>query len=416
MVSMCIKRDGYQMKGFQLSCVALMLVTNLAAAQEQEGVIRTESGIDFIPSLQAELKHDDNVVRDKNATISSWISTLAPTLKANLIDGPNSYGFNAAVKNAVYFDSSADNFTDGYLEAEARLSPASAHNVKIKANNSWLHEDRGTGVSEGRGNLQNEETRFTAQNLTAEYEYGSPGSTGKLRANTRFYNKDYDNFRDLTQYRDFDLREIGGGFVYQTAGAFKLVAELSSADINFKTEDLSGSRNNTDNNYRLGAEWDISALTTGILKLGYQNKDFDFAAREKFNGFSWEAIVQWLPLTYSGFDFSTGRRAKDVDALNINSDYILETTYAVGWNHQWSETWSSKLAYEHQTDEYNRVVLLGSALGREDTRKILTAELETKPARWLTVKGFVNLEDRTSTLGVIEYDRTVYGLNVQMTL
>jgi hypothetical protein len=62
------------------------------------------------------------------------------------------------------------------------------------------------------------------------------------------------------------------------------------------------------------------------------------------------------------------------------------------------------------------VVRLGSALGREDTRKILTAELESKVLRWLTVKGFVNLEDRTSTLGVIEYDRTVFGLNVQMTL
>lgn len=413
---MCIKTVVGRKTGFQLSCVAFVLVSSLAQAQEQEGVIRTESGIDFIPSLQAELKHDDNVVRDAGATISSWVSTLAPTLKANFIDGPNAYGFSAAVKNAVYFDSSADNFTDGYLDAEAKLSPASAHNLKLKANNSWLHEDRGTGISEGRGNLQAEETRFNAQTLSAEYEYGSAGSIGKLRANTRFYNKDYKNFRELTQYRDFDSRQIGGGFVYQTPGAFKLVAELSTADIQFKTEDLSGSRNNTDTNYRLGAEWDITALTTGILKLGYQNKDFDLAAREKFNGFSWEAIVQWLPLTYSGFDFSTGRRAKDVDALNINSDYILETTYAIGWNHQWSEQLSSKLAYEHQTDEYNRVLQANSVLGREDTRKIITGELEMKPLRWLTLKGFVNLEDRTSTLGVIVYDRTVYGLNVQVTL
>ncbi|TXH98085.1 MAG: hypothetical protein E6Q75_02675 [Rheinheimera sp.] len=413
---MCIKTVVGRKTGFQLSCITLALAANLAHAQEQEGVIRTESGIDFIPSLQAELKHDDNVVRDKDATVSSWISTLAPTLRANLVDGPNSYSFAAAVKNAVYFDSSADNFTDGYLDAEAKLSPASAHNLKLKANNSWLHEDRGTGVSEGRGNLQSEETRFNAQTLQAEYEYGSSGSIGKLRANTRFYNKDYKNFRDLTQYRDYDSLQLGGGFVYQTPGAFKLVAELSTAEIDFKTDDLSGSRDNTDNNYRLGAEWDITALTTGILKLGYQNKDFDLAVREKFTGFSWEAIVQWLPLTYSGFDFSTGRRAKDVDALNINSDYIIETTYSIGWNHQWSEQLSSKLSYEYQTDEYNRVVRLGTTLGREDTRKIITAELESKPLRWLTLTGFVNLEDRTSTLGVIVYDRTVYGLNVQMTL
>lgn len=405
-----------QKNGFRLSCFSLVLLAGIANAQEQEGVIRTESGIDFIPSVQAELKYDDNVVRDADASISSWISTLAPTLKANLVDGPNSYGLSAALKNAVYFDSSADNFNDGYLEAEAKLSPASAHNLKLRANNSWLHEDRGTGVTEGRGNIQSEETKFNSQFVQAEYEYGTAGSIGKLRANTRFYNKDYKNFRELTQYRDFDSRQLGGGFVYQTPGAFKLVAELSTTNINFKTEDLSGSRDNTDNNYRLGAEWDITALTTGILKLGYQNKDFDLAAREKFTGFSWEAIVQWLPLTYSGFDFSTGRRAKDVDALNINSDYIIETTYSVGWNHQWSEKLSSKLAYEYQTDEYNRVLQLGTTLGRKDTRKVITGELESKLMRWLTVKGFVNLENRDSTLGVIVYDRTVYGINVLMTL
>lgn len=402
--------------GAPLSCVSILLTSNLALAQEQEGVIRTESGIDFIPSLQTELKHDNNVLRDTDGSVESWIATLAPALKANLIDGPHRYSFAAAVKNAVYFDSSADNFTDGYLDAEAKLSPASAHNLKLRANNSWLHEDRGTGVSEGRGNLQSEETKFNAQTFDAEYEYGSTGSIGKLRANARWYNKDYKNFRELTQYRDYDSRLIGGGFVYQTPGAFKLVAELSTTEIGFKTEDLTGSRDNTDNNYRLGAEWDITAVTTGILKLGYQNKDFDLATREKFNGFSWEAIVQWLPLTYSGFDLSTGRRAKDVDALNVNSDYIVETTYALGWNHQWSERLSSKLAYEYQTDEYNKVLRGGVALGRKDKRTVITGELETKIRRWLTLTGFVNLEDRSSTLGVIVYDRTVYGLNVQMTL
>lgn len=413
---MSIDKEVPQMKGFRLSCIAMLLVSHQALAQEQEGVIRTESGFDFIPALQVELKHDDNVVRDKAKSISSWIYTVAPSLKANLVDGPNRYSFAGAIKNASYFDSAADNFNDSYLDGEAKLSPASAHNITVKANSSWLHEDRGTGVSEGRGDLQTSVTRFNAKNVKAEYEYGNPGSTGKLRANTRYYDKDYSNFRDLTKYRDFDLREVGGGFVYQTAGAFKLVAEAATANINFKTEDLSGSRDNTDQNYRLGTEWDISALTTGILKLGYQNKDFELASREKFTGFSWEAIVQWQPLTYSGFDLSTGRRAKDVDALNINSDYIVETTYAVGWNHQWSEMLSTKLAYEHQTDEYNRVILQGNTLGREDTRKIITAEIESKPARWLTFTGFANFEDRASTQGVIVYDRTVFGLNIQMTL
>ncbi len=405
-----------------LAAVVLVATVSAAQAQEQaadasqEGVIRTESGIDFIPGLLTALQHDDNVIRDTNSSISSWVATVAPTLKANLVDGVNTYTVSAALKDARYFSSSEDNYTDGYLEAEARLSPASAHQLKLKTSSSWLHEDRGTGVSEGRGQLQNEETQYQAQNVAAEYEYGSQGSTGKLRANTRYFDKKYNNFRDVTQYRDFDLRQLGGGFVYQMPDAYKLVIEASTANINFKTTDLSGSRDNTDNNYRLGAEWEISALTTGILKLGYQNKDFELANRENFSGFAWETIVQWQPLTYSGFDLATGRRAKDVDALNVNADYIIETSYSIGWNHQWSETTTSKLAYEYQTDEYNRVILASISTARKDKMKVLTAELSHQPARWLTVKGFVNLEDRSSTLGVIEYDRTVWGLELKLTL
>lgn len=385
-------------------------------AQEQEGVIRTESGFDIIPALIADFHYDDNVLRDRDSTVSSWVNTLAPTLKANLVDGPNSYTINTAIKNAKYFSSSADDFLDAYLDGEAKLALASQHKLDLKMNGSWLHEDRGTGISEGRGGLLDEVTKFNSQNFKADYEYGSTGSTGKLRANARYYNKDYDNFRSLTKYRDHDLRELGAGFVYKTEGAFTLVAEATTADIQFKTQDLTGDRNNQDTNYRLGAEWEMTALTTGTLKLGYQDKDFELASRENFTGFAWEVILQWMPLSYSGFDLSTGRRAKDVDALNVNADYIIETTYAIGWNHQWSERFDSKLAYEYQTDEYNKIVAQTNIRGREDVREVITAELNYKALRWLTLTGFVNLEDRTSTLGVIEFDRSVYGLSVKITL
>jgi len=406
-----------KLKLTHLTGMLLCGVVTAAQAQEPEGVIRTESGVDFIPGLVASLRHDDNVIRDKAKTVSSWLTTIAPSLKANLVDGANNYTLSSALRNAKYFSSSADNYTDGYLDAEARLSPGSAHQLNLQVTGSWLHEDRGTGVSEGRGLVQDEVTRYNSQNAEAEYEYGNPGSTGKLRANAKYFNKKYDNFRDLTQYRDYDLRQLGGGFVYHSGGAFKLVAEATSANINFKTVDLSGTRDNQDTNYRLGTEWELSAITTGILKLGYQKKDFELDRRENFSGFAWETIVQWQPLTYSGFDFAAGRRAKDVDALNINADYIVETSYSIGWNHQWSESLTSKLAYEYQTDAYNLLQSsANSLLRREDTNKVITAELTAKPRRWLQVTGFVNLEDRSSTLGIIEFDRTVYGVEFKVTL
>lgn len=411
---MCTENKGISMKLASGVMISTALLTYLAPAAAQSvapapGVIKTASGIDLIPSLQAGLKHDNNVVRSSSNEINSWVSSISPALKAMLADGADSYTLTAALNNASYFSSHEDDFTDGYLDAEARISPASQHNFKIKANSSWSHEDRGTGVSEGRGLLLDEVTRFNSQLLDGEYIYGAESSTGKIRLNSRFFNKKYQNFRDVTLYRDYDSTLFGGAFLYQTQGAFKLVASANTAEIDFKVVDLSGDRNNTDNNYRVGVEWAFSSITSGELKVGYQDKNFDRSQREDFSGFAWEAILVWQPLTYSGFDVATGRRAKDVDAVNVLGDFIIETTYGLGWNHQWSETWDSKLAYEYQTNEYN-------LSDRKDTGKVITLELNKQLLRWVKIKAFANIEDRTSTLGVIEFDRTVVGLNAEFTL
>ena len=410
---MCTDKKGKQMKlttGVIIS-TALFGISPLVAqtVDPASGVIKLESGVDLIPALQVTMKHDDNVVRSSSNEIDSWVNSIAPSLKASLIDGADSYTLSGALNNARYFSSHEYDFTDGYLEAEAKLSPASQHNFKLKGNTSWLHEDRGTGVSEGRGLLLDDVTKFNSQLFDAEYLFGAASSTGKIRLNTRYFNKKYDNFRDVTQYRDYDSFSFGGAFLYQTGGAFRLVTEINNAAIVFKTLDLSGDRNNTDTNYRMGVEWEMTSITTGSLKVGYQDKNFDRLEREDFNGFAWEAILVWQPLTYSGFDFATGRRAKDVDAVNVLGDFVIETSYSIGWNHEWSETWDTKVAYEHQTNEYN-------LQSREDTAKVITLELNKQLLRWVKLTAFANLEDRTSTLGIIEFDRKVIGLTAQFTL
>jgi hypothetical protein len=411
---MCTEHKGISMKFTKGFIISTALLTYIAPATAQSaaspsGVIKTSSGIDLIPSLQIGMKHDDNVIRASSNEINSWVNTIAPALKATMVNGADNYTFTAALNNARYFSSVQDDFTDGYLDLEARISPASQHNFDLRANSSWLHEDRGTGVSEGRGLLLNEVTKFNSQLLDGEYVYGAQSSTGKIRLNSRYFTKEYDNFRDITEYRDYDSMLFGGAFVYQTNAAFKLVASANTAEIDFQVLDLSGDRNNTDNNYRVGLEWEFSSITTGELKLGYQDKNFDIAQREDFGGFAWEAILVWQPLTYSGFDVATGRRAKDVEAVNVVGDYIIETTYGLGWNHQWSETLDSKLAYEYQTNEYN----LSS---RKDTSDVITLELNKQLLRWVKIKAFVNIESRTSTLGVIEFDRNVIGINAEFTL
>lgn len=407
---MCTEKQGKFMKTniAMIISTALFSYAGVATAQEA-GVITTESGIDFVPAFTSTLKHDDNVARSNVNEISSWVGVLTPSLKAMIADGADVYTLSGALTNGRYYSSEADNFTDGYLQAEAVISPSSRDNFKFSLNNRWLHEERGTGITQGNGLVQTEVVNFIDRTLDAEYKYGAASTPGQVRINTRLYNKEYSNFRDSTQYRDFDSVLFGAGFLYQLPSAFKAVTEINSADIIYQLVDPTGGRDNRDTNYRLGVEWAFTTVSVGALKLGYQDKDFEVAQREDFGGFAWEATFVWQPLTYTAVDFAAGRRAKDVDSVNVVGDYIIETSAAVGWNHDWSESWSTKLSLEYMDNEYN-------VLNRTDTSRIATAELSHQMLRWLKLTAFAQLEDRNSSVAAIEYDRTIFGLTAAFTL
>lgn len=400
----------------QLSKMSVALFVAFAASAvaqdattDQGAVIKTDVGIDLLPALNTGFKHDDNITRVADEKLSSWIFTVAPSIKATLLDGTNSYVVSAAIKDAQYMSSRPDEYTDAYWEGEAKFSPEDAQKFAIKANRSWLHEDRGTGISEGRGDLQSSVTKYNTTRTDIAYEYGRDGSQGKVKLNGRLFSKEFENFRDVTIFRDVDSYEAGAGFFYQMKDSYSLFLEASQANIQYALVDPSGDRNSLDTNYRAGVEWEISSVTTGTLKAGYQDKNFDLAAREDFNGFAWEAILLWQPLTYSGFDIATGRRAKDVESVAVIGDFIVETTAALGWNHEWSELWSTKLAYEYQTNEYN-------ISDRKDITRVATVELNGDLLRWMKVKGFYNHEVRTSNAQGFGFDRNVVGIEFNFTL
>jgi len=102
---------------YKLSCiatvVAAIVIANPAlAADEKAGVIRTESGIDFTPGLSSGLKYDDNIT-SANASadeLSSWILTVTPAVKAQLIDGDTTFTLDAGIEYGDYFSSSDDNY------------------------------------------------------------------------------------------------------------------------------------------------------------------------------------------------------------------------------------------------------------------------------------------------------------------
>lgn len=389
----------------------LALMAALASASGQAlavdpQTIQTESGFDITPLLTTGLKYDDNVASTAVNETDSWILTVIPTVKARADDGVTVYEFTAGLFSGTYFDSSDDNFLDSTLGGmfDTRLSEQSK--VNLKADLVWGHEDRGTGVSEGLNNDQSEPTRLNNQTVSGYYEYGAKAAPARVRLGAKYYNKEYTNQRETTQFRDYDSLLGGVNFYYDTQSGTTAVLETSIDDISYDIVDPDAPRNSKDTNVKVGAEWQISALTSGEAKIGYQKKNFDDAAREDFSGVAWTVNANWSPLSYTNFNVGTGRKAKD--PLQ-GGDYIKETTYTLGWTHTWSDVVQTNLAYNRMEEDYVGLV-------RKDENDSYTASVKYAFRRFADVSLYGTVTDKTSSVEGIEFDRNVIGINFDFSL
>ena len=385
--------------------VALACASTQVFAVEPQS-FQTGSGFDITPLLTTGLKHDDNVASTSTNEVDSWIMTVQPSIKAVLDDGVSKTELTAAVANGTYFDSSDDNFTDTLLGAlfDTQLSEQGKFNAK--ADLVWGHEDRGTGITEGSGGGQDEPTRLNSQTVSGYYEYGAKAAPARVRVGAKYFNKEYMNQREVTQFRDYDSLLGGLNFYYDSQAGVSAVLETSVEDTSYDFVDPTAPRDSKDTNVKAGAEWQISALTSGEAKIGYQKKNFDDSAREDFSGVAWTVNANWSPLSYSVFNVGTGRKAKD--PLQ-GGDYIKETTYVVGWNHNWSETVQTNLSYNRMEEDYVGLV-------RKDENDSYTASVKYAFRRFVDVSLFTTVTDKTSSVAGIEFDRNITGIIFDISL
>ena len=399
---------------FKVSCmsvaVASVFMANVViAADEKAGVIRTESGIDFTPGLNSGLKYDDNITsgNEANEKFDSWAMTVTPALQAQLIDGQTVFTVDAALEYGDYFSSSDDNYLDALLKAKAEVDVNQSRRFGFDAAYIVGHEDRGSGVFEGTsGADQNEPNAYDITSVGGYYEYGAQTTPARIRANAAYLTKEYSNFETVTQYRNYDDTTLGATFYYDTRSATSIFLDFQHVDTVYELTDPTGDRDSTTNTARVGAEWQATASTEGSVKVGYQNKRFDNVDREDFSGLSWDAKVTWKPLTYSAFDFSTGRASRDPNGFG---DFVRGTSYAVKWHHEWSDLFTSSIGFKQVNDDYTGVE-------REDKSKVYQLGFNYYVTRWLTLNTGVDIFEVDSTDSQYVYDRNVYFIKAEMTL
>jgi hypothetical protein len=389
-----------------LSAMAIAFTSSVVAVEPE--VYITDSGIAIIPIINTGYKYDNNIFSQEGNTTGSGIFTLAPAVKFLLDDGINNYQIDFGIESGTFLDSSDDNYVIGNLGFTSHLEPSSRSRYDIEFEVNKDVEPRGTGITEGSADSFDEPLLYNEQLAKLTYEYGSLASSGRVAVTGRYYNKNYTNFTDITQFRSFEQFTLGSTFFYSTNASTDTFIEIKGNAI--KYDELQAGSISRDSDILtglVGIKWEITALTSGSFKAGQERKEFKNPLREDFTGVSWEGNVDWKPLTYTTLTLETSRSAKDPD---VEGDYISESVYALNWLHEWNEKVTTTFNYSYIHEDYT------GQTERLDKSSNLYVDVIYEFKRWVDVALYVVYTDQNSTNENIVYDKSVVGLDFTFSL
>ncbi|TAA47761.1 outer membrane beta-barrel protein [Corallincola spongiicola] len=382
-------------------------IPSVQSAEFDPAPYKMESGLVLTPVLETSVGYDDNVTNSDADEKDSMFTVISPS--ATLAGGSEvsnavlEYGFDAG----WYIDSSDDDYVDHSLKGGVHHEFTAKYRVDFDASYQRTHDARGTGISEGNEGLFDDVTKYDIYRAGGVIGVGAQSSTLKFDVRSLYEKKEYRNFDDVTQYRDFDSIEFGATSYWTIMPKTDLLFDVGYETIEYdNTEPGASSRDSDVLTVLGGVKWDITGKTDGQARIGWQDKDFDEDGREDFDGISWDVSLTWQPKQYSLFTIMTGRSAKDPDTFG---DYVKETTAKGSWRHKWLERFTTDVALQYIDESY-------TGLDRDDEYWEASLAAIYDFRRWVRIKAEYVWSDQDSNIDSVTYDKNVFLMSVQVSL
>jgi hypothetical protein len=199
------------------------------------------------------------------------------------------------------------------------------------------------------------------------------------------------------------MPEFGGAFYFRVMPRTYVMAEARQTNIDYSSTSPFDGR---ERRYYAGVRWEATAATSGTVKVGRLERDFDDPSVPDYSGTSWEGVVSWAPLSYSKVDLYTARQTNEATGLG---DFILTSIGGISWNHSWSTYVTTGVEARYQRDAYQ-------GFDRTDKTTMVGLRAGYKFRRWLTLGAEYWHTNRDSNLDVFDYRKNTYFVTLTASL
>ncbi len=385
-------------KGKLLMAMLPLLAAGPAAAiqQGEPSTVILDGGM-FYPSVGIALTHDDNILLTKNNKKSSMLLVVTPRGRIEYDTGEASQvAVEVGAESGKYFASSADNYLDLDGLVEGAYYPTEKLSFYGSLGLQRGHEGRGTGVTAGIPGAVKHPDRYHLWEATAKVTYGTDPQ--KLELGYTHQKRKYENNRALTILQDRKSDALTAALSMQIAPNTAMTLDGSVTRLNYDVAALDSTQ------YRglVGLSWDATYQTRGFVKFGWQKKHMSSAALRDASGSSWDVGVDWSPLSYSTLQFSTSKEFGESDGVGAYTD---TRAYHLGWNHDWSDVFGSRLSLDASKIKYG-------ATTREDKLKSIGLNLDYRMRPWLLLGASVSHSRKDSNQPNLDYRDNQVGVQI----
>ena len=372
--------------GFTLPCQA-----------ENENSFFNSVQYSFEPYLLIDQNYNDNLLLSENSKISTWGTSVSPSLKMNLENKGNFLSIFYGPQKIIYLDSPEDDVTNHTIQGDLNVQITRRSRVNFFASYLRDHEDRGTGFSQGIGDLLSEPDAFRRYNTGTTLVYGTEESLGRLELSLKAEARRLDNRTSASRYANQDNYIGQFTFHYQFRPNTTLLTEIYTARNLYQSFDEDNSLDNIVSRFLIGTTWNATSLSTGIIKIGVLRRDFT-ENNDSFMGFGWDATVKLTPLESTSLQFNTNFQTEETEGIG---NFVETTSVSSTLTYRTNPLFQTSIDVNVLKNEYRPT-------SQKQGKWQASLKMSYQIRRWMTLSGSVSHQEQLSTIVEQDFNRNVY--------
>lgn len=378
------------------SCLLLLLSPILSVAAERNGLILNGS-------VSAE--YSDNILNNTNE-ISDTALIATPKLKYSGVLGKHKVEVNYQGKLASYTKDKEFNYNShdfllaGYFDH--------SHKINTEFSLGFDKEIETPGATNSSTQNLTNFNQLNTKSALARFYYGQRTSTGQIVIDFNYTDRAYTN--NQQDYRDYTRNQANATFFYRIAPKTRMLFQASASKYSYDdqfTNALTLNQSSEQQRYLIGVEWQATAKTTGLFKIGYQNKDYTDPQLNDISDLSYNLDMIWKPTIYTKIAIGASREA--TESAIQNEGGFLSTAYSVNISHNLTARTTANLAMSMNNDD------IVSATNRTDKRHTLGVGLKHSLRDWLNVKLSYKYQEKDSNIELFTYESNIIQLSFETT-